>query len=129
MWDVLDDGPSRHVSIRVPAATYSRLAAHARNRDETVSQTARRLLDDGLRPTGRDAIDAAIVALEAVRDQLVESAPSPAAPPATPDARVVNILNVKTNLSRLLADVGRGDEIVISHAGHPRAKLVPVDPG
>jgi prevent-host-death family protein len=125
---VPDDTTTRHISIRVPTTIHARLEAHARERDETVSQSARRLLADGLRPGGRNTIDAAIAALEAARDHLV--APPTATTPEVSDqpGRVVNVLNAKANLSRLLADVGRGDEITISHAGHPRAKLVPIDP-
>ena len=37
----------------------------------------------------------------------------------------VNIHEAKTNLSRLLAQVARGDEVVIAKAGKPIAKLVP----
>lgn len=36
----------------------------------------------------------------------------------------INIHDAKTNLSRLLARVERGEEIVISRAGAPIAKLV-----
>jgi len=36
----------------------------------------------------------------------------------------VNIHNAKTNLSKLLARVERGEEIVIARAGKPVAKLV-----
>ena len=37
----------------------------------------------------------------------------------------VNVHEAKTNLSRLLARVGLGEEIVISKRGVPVAKLVP----
>jgi prevent-host-death family protein len=37
----------------------------------------------------------------------------------------VNVHEAKTNLSRLLARVGLGEEIVISNRGVPVAKLVP----
>lgn len=37
----------------------------------------------------------------------------------------VNVHEAKTNLSRLLARVAEGEEIVISRAGVPVAKLVP----
>jgi prevent-host-death family protein len=37
----------------------------------------------------------------------------------------VNIHEAKTHLSRLLADVERGEEVVITRAGAPVAKLVP----
>lgn len=38
----------------------------------------------------------------------------------------VNIYEAKTHLSRLLAQVGKGEEIIISKAGKPVARLVPV---
>ena len=37
----------------------------------------------------------------------------------------VNIHQAKTHLSRLLAEVARGDEVIISRAGTPIARLVP----
>lgn len=40
--------------------------------------------------------------------------------------KVVNIHEAKTHLSRLLARVTAGDEIVIAKAGKPVARLVPV---
>jgi len=40
--------------------------------------------------------------------------------------KIVNIHEAKTHLSRLLADVAAGDEIVIAKAGTPVARLVPV---
>ena len=40
--------------------------------------------------------------------------------------RTVNIHTAKTTLSKLLADVERGEEIVIARAGKPVAKLVRV---
>ena len=40
--------------------------------------------------------------------------------------RTVNIHEAKTHLSRLLADVAAGEEIVIAKAGKPIARLVPV---
>ncbi len=43
-------------------------------------------------------------------------------------ARTVNVHEAKTHLSRLLAEVGRGEEIVIARAGKPVARLVPVEP-
>ena len=36
----------------------------------------------------------------------------------------INIYDAKTNLSRLIARVERGDEITISRAGRPVARLV-----
>ena len=38
----------------------------------------------------------------------------------------VNIHEAKTHLSRLIARVEEGEEIVISRAGKPAAKLVPI---
>jgi prevent-host-death family protein len=40
--------------------------------------------------------------------------------------RIVNIYDAKTNLSKLLADVERGEEILIGRAGEPIAKLTPI---
>ncbi|MBF2001740.1 MAG: type II toxin-antitoxin system Phd/YefM family antitoxin [Synechococcales cyanobacterium C42_A2020_086] len=40
----------------------------------------------------------------------------------------VNIHQAKTNLSRLLSRVERGEEIIISNRGIPVAKLVPFHP-
>jgi prevent-host-death family protein len=40
----------------------------------------------------------------------------------------VNIHEAKTNLSRLLAQVAAGEEVIIAKAGKPIAKLVPVGP-
>ncbi len=39
--------------------------------------------------------------------------------------RQVNIHEAKTHLSKLLARVREGEEIVIAHAGEPIARLVP----
>ena len=39
----------------------------------------------------------------------------------------MNIHDAKTHLSRLLKRVGRGEEIVIAHAGTPVARLVPLE--
>lgn len=41
---------------------------------------------------------------------------------------VVNVHEAKTQLSRLLERVERGEEIVIGRAGRPIAKLVPYAP-
>ena len=38
----------------------------------------------------------------------------------------VNIHEAKTHLSRLLARVGNGEEVIISKAGKPVAKIVPL---
>jgi len=43
------------------------------------------------------------------------------------DPAQVNVHDAKTHLSRLLARVEEGEEITISRAGRPVAKLVPVD--
>jgi len=40
----------------------------------------------------------------------------------------INIHEAKTNLSRLLAEVADGAEVVIAKAGKPVAKLVPIKP-
>lgn len=41
---------------------------------------------------------------------------------------VVNVHEAKTHLSRLLARVAAGEEVVIGKAGKPVAKLVPIKP-
>lgn len=40
----------------------------------------------------------------------------------------VNVHEAKTHLSRLLAEVERGREIVIARAGRPIARLIPAGP-
>jgi prevent-host-death family protein len=40
--------------------------------------------------------------------------------------QTVNIHQAKTQLSRLLADVERGEEVIIAKAGRPIARLVPI---
>ena len=40
----------------------------------------------------------------------------------------VNVHEAKTNLSKLLARVSAGEEIVIARDGKPVARLVPIDP-
>lgn len=40
----------------------------------------------------------------------------------------VNIHEAKTHFSALIADVQSGAEIVIAKAGHPVARLVPIEP-
>jgi prevent-host-death family protein len=40
--------------------------------------------------------------------------------------RVVNVYDAKTNLSRILESVEKGEEIVIARAGRPVARLVPI---
>jgi prevent-host-death family protein len=42
--------------------------------------------------------------------------------------KIVNIHAAKTHLSRLVEEVGEGEEIVIAKAGRPVAKLVAVEP-
>lgn len=39
----------------------------------------------------------------------------------------VNVLDAKTNLSKLLEAVQRGEEVVIANRGKPVARLVPVE--
>jgi hypothetical protein len=116
---------SRHVSMRIPLELYERLEGLATDGHESVSQCARRLLADGLEAPDRDAIDDAISALLLVRRQLAEQdrATRYAAPI---ESRVVNILNAKTDLQHLIDDVERGVEIIITHAGAQRARLVAV---
>jgi prevent-host-death family protein len=41
---------------------------------------------------------------------------------------MVNVHEAKTHLSRLLAEVERGDEVTIARAGRPIARLVPAQP-
>jgi prevent-host-death family protein len=41
---------------------------------------------------------------------------------------MVNVHEAKTHLSRLLARVARGEEILIARSGKPIARLVPVVP-
>jgi prevent-host-death family protein len=40
----------------------------------------------------------------------------------------INVHHAKTHLSRLLERVAAGEEVVIARAGHPVARLVPIDP-
>jgi len=42
--------------------------------------------------------------------------------------RMVNIHAAKTHLSRLVAEVAAGEEIVIAKAGKPVARLLPFEP-
>ena len=42
---------------------------------------------------------------------------------------VVNLYEAKTQLSRLLDRVERGEEVVLARAGRPIARLVPYAPG
>ena len=41
---------------------------------------------------------------------------------------IVNVHDAKTHLSRLLARVAAGEEVVIGKSGKPVAKLVPISP-
>lgn len=124
---------SRHVSIRVPVELFQRLEALAIERNESVSQAARRLISHGLEPGGRNAIDDAIATLMSVRSHYAPASRSSGAVvhesgetrQAAP--KRIDLLNAKTDLQRLIAEVSRGDEFVITHAGAPRARLVPVD--
>ncbi len=63
-----DDG--RHLSLRIPVVLFDQLERLAAQRDETVSQVARRLLGEGVaRITNPDraALDTAIEILERAR--------------------------------------------------------------
>jgi prevent-host-death family protein len=40
----------------------------------------------------------------------------------------VNVHHAKTHLSKLLARVAAGEEVTIARAGHPIARLVPINP-
>lgn len=42
-------------------------------------------------------------------------------------ATVVNVHTAKTNLSKLLDRVRKGEEIILAKAGKPYARLVPLD--
>ena len=46
-----------------------------------------------------------------------------------PDMKSINIHEAKTHLSRLVERVQAGEEIVIAKAGHPVARLVPMERG
>jgi hypothetical protein len=80
---------SRHVSIRVPVELFALLEAEAAARGETVSESTRRLLEDGLvrRPGPAVAIDEAIASLQRLRSALpdvadpVGSSPADTVPP------------------------------------------------
>ena len=41
---------------------------------------------------------------------------------------MVNVHHAKTHLSKLLERVVAGEEVVIARAGHPVARLVPINP-
>jgi prevent-host-death family protein len=53
---------------------------------------------------------------------------SPLATPTLAVVTIVNIREAKTRLSRLLAEVAEGEEIVITKSGRPRARFVPAEP-
>lgn len=65
----------RHVSIRVSDELYAQLESAAAMNSESVSQTARRILSDGLtqRSDTETAIDNAIAALTTAKGQLPSS--------------------------------------------------------
>ncbi len=42
---------------------------------------------------------------------------------AKPRIRHVNVHDAKTNLSKLLTQVERGEEVIIARAGHPIARI------
>ncbi len=42
--------------------------------------------------------------------------------------KIITIHKAKTNLSRLIAEVCKGEEIIIARGKKPVAKLVPVEP-
>ena len=48
------------------------------------------------------------------------------APPAPASTREVGVHEAKTHLSRLLRRVAAGEEIIVTSAGHPAARLVPI---
>ncbi len=49
-----------------------------------------------------------------------------AAAPEAPVRRQINVRAAKDNLSNLLEEASRGNEIIITSDGFPKAKLVPV---
>ncbi len=126
---------------------YGRLEAIASDEGVSVSQCIRGLLERGTRSLAHpaSALDEAIAVLQSMRrgvddpprapqrsestavDHVDAGRPDDRSPPDGSTHREVNVLNAKANLSRLVADVARGDEVVIVHAGAPRARLVPVD--
>jgi len=42
-------------------------------------------------------------------------------------AKTINLYEAKTHLSELVERAAAGEEIVIAKAGHPKAKLIPVE--
>jgi antitoxin (DNA-binding transcriptional repressor) of toxin-antitoxin stability system/predicted DNA-binding protein len=116
---------SRHISMRLPAELYERLESIAEGSGESISQSVRRLLTDALAAPDSNTIDDAIATLQLVRGYLAKAS---AETEVTPRAsKTVNVLNAKTDLQHLIDDVGRGVEIIITHAGTHRARLVAVD--
>jgi prevent-host-death family protein len=53
---------------------------------------------------------------------------SAAKPGSAAKPESVNVHDAKTRLSKLLARVEQGEEIIIARAGRPVARLVPVEP-
>jgi prevent-host-death family protein len=53
----------------------------------------------------------------------------PRSDPRSEPAATYNIHEAKTQLSRIIERVERGEEVVISRAGNPVAKVVPLTPG
>ncbi len=41
--------------------------------------------------------------------------------------RTVNVHEAKTHLSRLLAKVAEGEEVIIARSGEPVAKIIPIE--
>jgi len=50
------------------------------------------------------------------------------APVSAAAIRTVNVHDAKTHLSRYLAEVAAGGEVIIARAGTPVARIVPVEP-
>lgn len=70
-------GEGRHLSLRISMSMYDELERLAIEHSESVSQTTRRLLDDGIAHVNnpeREAIDTAIAALERLRRSIDPSA-------------------------------------------------------
>ena len=42
---------------------------------------------------------------------------------------VINLYEAKSRLSALVERAAAGEEIIIAKAGHPKARLVPLEPG
>ena len=95
---------SRHVSIRVPEELFRQLEVVASTRNETVSQTARRMLLDGLAAPSstEEAIDSAISSLLGVRPSFLVSSVS-----AEWTWPMVSIMWTGTRIVRLLSAMAR----------------------